>query len=280
MSVINGAIRPDFIVIGSMKSGTTTLYRYLAAHPDIGMSRDKETDYFVGEKNFGRGPAWYAAQFAPGPRLHGEASPNYTKVDDFPGVPERIKAHNPDVKLIFMVRDPVDRFVSQYRHSWTMGDVRDDPEAMAGTDEYRHILDTSRYARQFEAYLAEFERDRILVVDFDRFVGETDAAMAEIHAFLGVAHRPVAQGSFNDNSEVARVPAVVLRFAQSPLGRLFTHVVSRENRDRVRRLLARGKARQPPAFPPALRARVRDDLRADVARFRTLAGHPFAHWSL
>ena len=93
-------IRPDFIVIGSMKSGTTSLYRWLSAHPDIGMSRDKETDYFVAEKSFGRGPEWYAAQFAPGSKIYGEASPNYSKVDDFRGVPARIRAALPDVRLI------------------------------------------------------------------------------------------------------------------------------------------------------------------------------------
>ncbi|MEZ5721509.1 MAG: sulfotransferase [Paracoccaceae bacterium] len=81
---------PQFIIIGAMKSGTTTLYRYLDLHPAVEMSRDKETDFFLTEKNRARGLDWYAAQFTSEARVRGEASPNYTKRRDFPGVPERL----------------------------------------------------------------------------------------------------------------------------------------------------------------------------------------------
>ena len=274
-------IRPDFIVIGSMKSGTTSLYRWLATHPDIGMSRDKETDYFIAEKSFSRGPGWYSAQFAPGRKVYGEASPNYTKADDFRGVPARIRAALPDVRLIYLVRDPVDRFVSQYRHSWTMGEISMSPSELPGTHEYRHILNTSRYARQVDAYLAEFEADRLLVVDFDDLVRERDAALAQVHRFVGVEPHPLAAGgAHNDNAEVSRVPAPLLRLAQSPFGRSLSKVVSRQARDRIRGMLAVQEARQPPPFPLAVLDRVRDELRDDVERFRVLSGRAFPHWSV
>ena len=274
-------IRPDFIVIGSMKSGTTSLYRWLAAHPDIGMSRDKETDYFIAERSYSRGPNWYAAQFAPGRKVYGEASPNYTKVDDFRGVPARIRAALPDVRLIYLVRDPIDRFVSQYRHSWTMGEISMAPSELPGMDQYTHILNTSRYARQVDAYLAEFDADRLLVVDFDDLVRDRDAALAEVHRFVGVEPHPLGTGgAHNDNAEVSRVPAPLLRFAQSPMGRSLTKIVSRQARDRIRGLLAVREARQPPPFPLAVLDRIRDDLREDVERFRALSGRAFPHWSV
>jgi hypothetical protein len=128
MTVVNGLARPDFIVIGAMKCGTTTLYRMLAEHPDIGMSRDKEPDFFIVEKNFRRGPQWYSDQFDHSARLHGEASPNYSKAEAFAGVPERIRSHCRGVRLIYAVRDPVVRFLSQYRHSWVIGDLKESPE--------------------------------------------------------------------------------------------------------------------------------------------------------
>ncbi len=274
-------IRPDFIVIGSMKSGTTSLYRWLSAHPDIGMSRDKETDYFVAEKSFGRGPGWYAAQFAPGSKIYGEASPNYSKVDDFRGVPARIRAALPDVRLIYLVRDPVERFMSQYRHSWTMGEIDMAPGDLPATQEYEHILNTSRYARQVEAYLQEFTADRLLIVDFDDLVGEPQTTLGQVHRFVGVAPHNLSEiGVHNDNSEMWRVPAPLLRFAQSATGKSLARKFSRETRDRIRGLLAVQKGRKPPPFPPALVDRIRDDLDDDIARFRRIAGRPFSHWSV
>ncbi|MEO1284986.1 MAG: sulfotransferase domain-containing protein, partial [Pseudomonadota bacterium] len=81
---------PHFIIIGAMKSGTTTLYRHLDEHPDVDMSRDKETDLFVSEKNWSRGLGWYSNQFSRADAVRGEASPNYSKSRDFPGVAKRM----------------------------------------------------------------------------------------------------------------------------------------------------------------------------------------------
>jgi len=276
----DGKILPDFIVIGAMKSGTTTLDRQLRAHPEIGMSRDKETDFFIAEKQFARGLDWYGGQFDPARSCHGEASPNYTKNDVFKGVPERIKAVCPEVKLVYIVRDPVDRAISQYRHSWTMGDITMDPAAFAQSREWDHVLAASRYAAQLEGYLLHFDDAAILVLDFDELVAAPQTAMDRLYAVLGVPSHPVAAEAHNDNAELSRVPAPLLRLAQSPLGRAANRVVSREARDRVRRLMARGQARTPPPFPDEVLSRIRDTLAPDAGRFRSLTGQSFASWSV
>ena len=273
-------ITPDLIVIGAMKSGTTTLDRHLRAHPDIGMSRDKETNYFVAEKTFGNGPRWYSGQFDPARRLHGEASPNYTKADVFAGVPERIATHCPGVKLVYIVRDPVARAISQYRHSWTIGDLAMDPEAFAASTEWDHVVATSCYARQLDAYLPHVPLERILMLDFDDLVRDPQRTMDALAAYLGVEPHPVAGGSHNEAAELSRVPAPVLRLAQSPLGQAMNRVVSRGARDRVRRLFARGAARTPPEFPAPLVGRLREALGPDAQRLRALTGQGFAGWSV
>lgn len=274
-------ILPDFIIIGSMKSGTTSLYRSLSGHPEIGMSRDKETDFFITEGNFGRGLQWYSGQFEPGFRFYGEASTNYTKAGVFKGVPERIKAHVPNVRLIYVVRDPVDRFASQYRHSWTIGDISAKPEMLPDTPEYEHILDVSSYARQLEVYLEQFDLDDILVVDFDRLIRDETAVLNKIYDFIGAS--PLADasvGQFNDHAEISRVPNLALRFAQSPAGRAFSLVVDRERRDQIRRLLAFGKPRRPPGIPEDLLERIRDDIRPDIEAFRRMTGKRLSGWSV
>src|SRR5207244_11766706 len=86
------AMLPTFLVIGAMKSGTTSLYRYLQAHPDVYMSEEKELNYFTGGQNWERGVSWYEAQFekAGSARAIGEASTNYTNYPQIAAVPERI----------------------------------------------------------------------------------------------------------------------------------------------------------------------------------------------
>lgn len=272
------ALLPDFIIIGAMKCGTTTLYRHLANHPAICMSRDKETDFFVAEKNWGRGFDWYAAQFSTTGK-RGEASPNYTKSRDFPGVAARIARHCPAVRLIFIVRDPVARAQSQFRHGVITGALRPDLTDFAASPAYAHLIDASRYARQLDEYLAHFTQAAILVLDFDDLVADAQAVIDRIAAHIGVAAHPVAfTAAQNDSRELSRVPAPILRFAQTGPGRVLAGLLGRAARDRLRGALARGKPRPVPDFPPALLDRMRQDLAADAARFRQMTGMAFAQW--
>lgn len=274
-----GTILPDFIIIGAMKCGTTTLYRYLSEHPEIGMSREKETDFFVAEKSAGRGLDWYQAQFDADRKLHGEASPNYTKCRDFPGVPERMAQVLPEAKLIYILRDPVKRAESQYRHSFLIGDIA--AQDISGSHEYQHILDASMYARQLNAFRAYYPDDQILVLDFDELVRDPQSVMDRICAFIGAAPMALSDsGAQNNSSELSRIPAPILKFVQSRAGQTIAGLVSRDMRDRVRRLLARGKARQAPPFSDELRSQIRDDLRNDMAELRALTGQRFDGWSI
>lgn len=274
----NGGLGPDFVIIGAMRCGTTTLYRHLLQHPKIGMSRDKETDYFVSEK---RDPDWYAGQFCSSKARLGEASPNYTKADVFPGVPARMQAECPEVRLIYVVRDPVARAVSQYRHCWAMGTIQLQPEVFANSAEYTHVINTSRYAFQLKAFQDAFDSERLLVIDFDDLVKSPEAAMAEICRHIGVQPQRLPQpGLHNDAAELSRIPVWALKFSQSPVGRLLNRWMGRSARDRARRLLAQGASRHPPPFPAHILNRIRDDLREDAQQFRDITGKPFRHWSV
>src|SRR5437660_11101224 len=114
---------PDFLIIGTQKGGTTSLYNYLIEHPGIGPAYTKEIHFF--NLNFSRGPAWYRAQFPSRltryyaeyiqktPYITGEASPYYLF---HPQAPMRAARYVPKVKLLAILRNPVDRAYSQYQH--------------------------------------------------------------------------------------------------------------------------------------------------------------------
>ena len=128
-----------------MKSGTTTLCHLLGKHPDIFMSNPKEPNFFCRPDIYARGFEWYESLFedAAGQTAIGEGSTSYTKAHLFPGVPEKIASYRPDVKLIYIVRHPLERIESQWTfnvihnqaHQSFAKTLRDDP----------HLINTSRY---------------------------------------------------------------------------------------------------------------------------------------
>jgi hypothetical protein len=180
------ATLPTFVVIGAMKAGTTSLWRYLDDHPDIFMASEKELDYFVAEKTWRKGPAWYAAQFAGGAShiARGEASTSYSKHPFFDGVPQRLVALVPDVRIVYVVRHPVDRIVSQYRHALRAGWERVALErALELNPQY---VDISSYAMQIDQYLRYIDRERVLFVVAEDLRSDRRAALQRIFSFLGV----------------------------------------------------------------------------------------------
>jgi hypothetical protein len=161
---MNSGRLPDFFVIGAMKAGTTTLFRHLQRHPRIFMPELKEPDFFVGEKNWLRGMDWYTSLFEPAPpdALLGEGSTNYSKARAYPGVPERLREYVPEAKLIYLLRDPVERMRSHYVHSVLSGRERRSPyEAFDPASGY---LDVSRYGFQLAKFEEHFPSSQILVI--------------------------------------------------------------------------------------------------------------------
>src|SRR4051794_1541363 len=154
---------PNFLVIGAPKAGTTSLYHYLATHPQVFVSDPKELRFFIEEINWRKGLGWYESQFAgaDGAVARGELTPEYALHPVYGGVPERIASVLPDARLVYLVRDPIERMRSQYRHR-----VLDRLEARPIADAFRadpQYLDGSRYAFQIEQYLPWFDRERLLV---------------------------------------------------------------------------------------------------------------------
>jgi hypothetical protein len=173
---------PNLIVIGGMKCGTSSLHFYLRQHPQIVMSAEKELNFFIEERNWGRGVDWYASQFRDA-EVRGEVSPNYTACERFPGVPGRMHALLPDAKLIYLVRDPVERAISHWIHNYSDGrENRQFDEAI------RHwsYVERSQYWRQLEAFLDFFPARQVLVVETEELRHRRRETMRRIFEFLGV----------------------------------------------------------------------------------------------
>lgn len=270
---------PDFVVIGAMKGGTTSLYEYLKQHPDIGMSDMKELNYFVEEQNLVRGRDWYESQFNGAARLHGEASPNYSKYPTFAGVPERMHDLIPNVRLIYILRDPIARIVSHYTHNYIAGreNQRID-EALSGSGG-EHYVACSRYFMQIEQFQQYFPSDALLVTTLEDLTRQPVETMERIFEFLGVddtfakqidyrAHWETAsrrrRNRFGQYLKVARETLPVTPSLPSPVARLLT----RASRDAVEK----------PTLSPELEAKLVAQLSDDVERLRSYTGESFDCW--
>jgi sulfotransferase family protein len=185
---------PNVVVIGAMKCGTSALHRYLDLHPDVAMSEPKELNFFFEcdepsrdawhPGNWHRGPEWYARHWSADSPVRGESSPGYTS-PAHTRVAERMAALIPGAKLVYLVRDPVDRALSQYRHHCADGaEVRPPDEALLDlTSQY--IL-RGRYFDRLRPFLETFAREQILIVSREELLTKRRASLQLLFGFVGV----------------------------------------------------------------------------------------------
>ena len=206
---------PDFLVIGAQKAGTTALYAYLRWHPGISGPSWKEASFF--DRHYWRGEAWYRGHFPNPVRMWraertngrrlvvGEASPSYML---HPLAPERVRRMVPDVRLVALLRDPVDRAYSHYQHEVARGTetlpfeealdaeeerLRGEVERMTADPAYfSHAwwnftyLARGRYAEQLERWFALFPREQLLVVSSVDLHDRPAETYGEILEHIGV----------------------------------------------------------------------------------------------
>ncbi len=170
---------PDFIIAGTQKAGTTALQHYLTQHPDIFMARE-ECHYY--DKFHHMGLSWYEEQFRKGNgKIVGEKTPGYMYHEDIPG---RMYEDMPDVKLIFMLRNPVDRAYSEYWMVRLMGD-EPYPFDKAVQQPHREYLSRGLYAQQISRFLECFSQDQMLFIISEDFRENGREWLDKIVEFLG-----------------------------------------------------------------------------------------------
>ncbi len=264
-----------------MKCGTTSLHEYLGYHPEIAMSRRKETNFFVQHQNWTKGLSWYRENFAevrkPAQKVVGEASPNYTRFPAFSGVPERMHMVVPGARLLYCVRDPIKRLVSHYVHSYSLGrENRPFEEAVRGEGNNPYLL-CSRYYYQLEQYLRLYDAGQIKVVALEDLKDDPTPILRDVFEFLGV------DSAYEDarfTSASATMPPALKR-RRSPLKSWMV----RRNLRGVYWLERRtpwlfGPPIEPPVVSPELREELSDRLKDDVAALRSLTGLTLKSWSL
>ena len=198
---------PDFLIIGAMKAGTTSLYHVLGGHPQVMRSLYKEVHFF--DLNYRKGVNWYRAHFPRRGRkqganaITGECSPSYLFL---PSVPELVKATVPDCRFIVVLRNPIDRAYSHYHHQVRLGketlsfeeatrkernSLESNPDLLVnGPADGFHTRPTisylirSVYPVQLCRWFALFPKERFLVLEYKETLEEMQPAMERICSYL------------------------------------------------------------------------------------------------
>jgi hypothetical protein len=219
--IANSVNLVDFIILGAMKAGTTSLYSMLNSHPSFCMSNTKETNFFL---PFGRlgskshlGPEWYKKQFLKGIGLKGEASTNYTKLPRSNGTAENIMALAPKAKLIYVVRDPVRRSISHYFHNVIQGtELR--PIVQAFSSHKCLYISTSLYYYQLTPYIELFPRDQVYVMVYERFWSEPRVNFEHLLNYLSVDLEQSPRYTYSrKNLTAARIEAMLSSHSRTPI---------------------------------------------------------------
>lgn len=209
---------PNLLIIGAQRSGTSSLFKYLGAHPSCKPSVRKEVRFFT--EFYDRGVDWYRSHFpfASRNRVVFEATPDYL-LD--PRVPDRASRLLPETRIIVLIRDPIERAYSHYWHNRRLGTERlsfedaleSEPDRidahmrrlMSGSEEpapkeflrYSYV-ERGRYSSQLERWFEFIARNRVLILRSEEFYADTDHSFQKILAFLGLpAWRPTTYRNFS-----------------------------------------------------------------------------------
>jgi hypothetical protein len=282
---------PNFLVVGAMKAGTTSLALSLAAHPDVYVPSEKEAHFFERDERWRRGVEWYSELFAgaDGQRAIGEGTASYMFFTD---VPSRMAAVVPDAKLIAILRDPVERAHSHYLHARTRAaerrtfaqiveqEMRSDRHRPLPTSRQAsgrsHYLARGLYLQQLEKLCEHYDRDSLLVLLLDDLESQPDRTFRKVCRFLDVDDTIVpdtvgarANSYFEPRSQRLWELALHLRLERW---------LPERARGGVARALVRLQA-SPPRMSPDVREQLSEYFAAPNAALAEWLGRDLSHWS-
>ncbi len=272
---------PNLVVIGAQKCGTSGLHYQLGLHPEIWMSRPKELNFFIEERSWSRGEGWYRAYFDARARVRGESSPNYTAYPQHLGVPERMHSVIPDAKLIYVVRDPLERIAAHWVHNYAKRREKGDLRATLTHANTSYVV-RSQYHMQLQQFLGHYPLEQTLVIEQEELRTAPEATLRRVFEFVGVdpgfSHPHVGKQRHQTSrkTRASRLAVRLERLAGTRGGRVLPKNVWLAIDER----LARRRPIERPDVRLALGPDVLQVLREDGERLRELTGRSFESWSI
>jgi len=181
-------MKVDFMIIGASKCGTTTLAKYLELHPEIAFSSVKEPHFFSRYPDWEKHISLYEHFFSPATnKIYGEASTYYSHYPEYAQTPAAIYRYNPNIRLIYIIRNPVDRIYSNYKAYFLRNQLQ-----YPVNEFYKEIstvplyIDRSRYYTQIKRYLDYFPKEQLHICLFDELISSPATLLNKLFSFLNI----------------------------------------------------------------------------------------------
>lgn len=273
---------PNLLVIGAQKCGTSGLHYYLSLHPEVSMSNPKELNFFIAERNWSRGVEWYSRHFDPSARCRGESSPNYTAYPQHLGVPERMASVVPDAKLVYIVRDPIERITAHWVHNYAK---RREKGTLRQTLLHPNTsyVTRSKYFMQLQRFLGHYPDERILVLDQADLREDRMATLRRLFGFVGVDagfEHPKFEQVRHSTSRKKRATRLGIRVQKMSRSRFGRRIPRRAWLALDVALPLSKPISRPGGVAAALGDEVLEVLHEDAERLRAHTGRDFSHWSV
>jgi hypothetical protein len=181
-------IKPSFFIIGAPKAATTSLASFLTVHPQAGIVRGKEPNFFSNDQRYALGWTAYMELYrhCAGKKALGDASTSYCRIRYHPLTIARIHEHVPEARIIYMVRHPLKRMESAYVEHLCTPAGKDLDSINDAIRRQPMIVDSSRYWEVFDAYRQKFDESRIKVVWFEEYIANQTAVFQDVCRFLEI----------------------------------------------------------------------------------------------
>lgn len=274
---------PDFVVIGALKAGTTSLDFYLDRHPQIRTAPGKEVRFFAEEEPWSRGVGWYRSHFRGQADIYGEVCATYASYPTYRDVPRRMHSVIPDAKLIYLVRDPIERIVSQYVHRRADGhEDRSFATVVREAHKDDDYICRSAYYRQLSRFLQYYRKSDILVVLTEDLLHDGQSTLRKLFRFLGVREdhdSPLYRLRLHKSARKRRLTPTGVRISRLP-GFRSLGALPPALRWQIHRILYWPFSRDVPrpALDAELCSRLTGFLREDVEELRRFTGRDFVEW--
>lgn len=273
------------LIVGAMKSGTTSLFSYLAQHPQISACRDKEPMVFTNSHKLEKGFEWYQSLWDWNPDQHKvalEASTSYTRIPARPNAAERISNYKnkASFKFIYIMRNPLERIESHYTH--LQAENRLGNKKFSFDKVYGELISTSRYATQIEQYYKIFPSDNILLLKFEDLKADPLNLIKRTCQFLDIDHEYNFQSldlTYNPSEGKTGYNSFLRSLRKRKILRSFVQSISLEENQALKKILG-FKIERKFQLTSEQRRLVLKDLQQDLLKLNSQYGVDVSSWNI
>lgn len=270
---------PNLMIIGAMKCGTSSLHDYLSLHPDIFMSTPKEIHYFADIHFKSKSLDWYKSFFESDKKILGCSPQSYTKCHNkfYQNIPQRIYEHSPNIKMIYIVRDPLKRYTSHILESYqcdTSADIKYSQES-------GNYLKTGLYYKQMLAYLEYFNKEQIHILSLEDLQENKLQELNKIFRFLEIdeLHDESIFNFITNDADSKPFPRIIRK---NIFYRIGNKVIPRLTNSIAKFIANKYFAHQlkKPVLSLEEENTIKEQMKDDIAKFREFTGNSFSNWSV